>query len=174
MPLLDQLSQDLRFAIRQFGKQPAFTITAVFILALGLCSSIAIFAFVDAALLKPLPYRQPAGLVGVYERIPLCEQCNLSYPDYRDWKGMNKTLVSLDVYTGAGFSIASPCRCGAGSGRSRLRWVLSNVGRRTVAGARLPGRRGSTLRGASRDPELCFLAKPLWGKAGNHRPKRDI
>jgi len=108
MPLLDQLSQDLRFAIRQFGKQPAFTITAIFILALGLCSSIAIFAFVDAALLKPLPYRQPAQLVGIYERIPLCEQCNLSYPDYRDWKAMNSTLVSLDVYTGAGFSIASP------------------------------------------------------------------
>jgi macrolide transport system ATP-binding/permease protein len=108
MPLLDQLSQDLRFAIRQFGKQPAFTTTAVFILALGLCSSLAIFAFVDAALLKPLPYGHPTRLVGVYERIPLCELCNLSYPDYRDWKGMNKTLASLDVYTGAGFSIASP------------------------------------------------------------------
>src|SRR5215472_8426358 len=95
MPLLDQLRQDLRFAIRQFGKQPAFTI-------------IAIFAFVDAALLRPLPYRDPARLVGVYERIPLCEQCNLSYPDYLDWKHMNKTLASLDVYTGTGFSLASP------------------------------------------------------------------
>ena len=85
MSLLDQLRQDLCFAIRQFGKQPAFTITAVFVLAFGLCSSIAIFAFVDAALLRPLPYRDPARLVGVYERIPLCEQCNLSYPDYLDW-----------------------------------------------------------------------------------------
>jgi len=82
--------------------------SAVFVLAFGLCSSIAIFAFVDAALLRPLPYRDPARLVGVYERIPLCEQCNLSYPDYLDWKRMNKTLASLDVYTGTGFSIASP------------------------------------------------------------------
>src|ERR1051326_141059 len=108
MRFLDQLRQDLRFAIRQFGKQPVFTVTAIFVLALGLCASIAIFAFVDAALLKPLPYREPARLVGVYERIPLCEQCNLSYPDYFDWKRMNKTLGSLDVYTRAGFSVASP------------------------------------------------------------------
>src|ERR1051326_2343725 len=33
---------------------------------------------------------------------------NLSYPDYFDWKRMNKTLGSLDVYTRAGFSVASP------------------------------------------------------------------
>src|SRR6202011_3232320 len=38
MPFLDQLGQDLRFAVRQLRKQPAFTITAIFVLALGLCA----------------------------------------------------------------------------------------------------------------------------------------
>ena len=40
-------------------------------LALGMCASVAIFAFVDAALIKPLPYPNPARLVGVYESIPM-------------------------------------------------------------------------------------------------------
>ena len=35
----------------------------MFVLALGMCASISIFAFVDAALIKPLPYRDPARLL---------------------------------------------------------------------------------------------------------------
>ena len=108
MAVLDHLRADLRFAIRQLRKNPAFTITAILVLGLGLCASVAIFAFVDAALLKPLPYREPARLAGLYERIPLCERCDLSYFDYLDWKRMNKTLASLDAYQGTGFMVASP------------------------------------------------------------------
>jgi macrolide transport system ATP-binding/permease protein len=108
MAVLDHLRADLRFAIRQLQKNPAFTITAVLVLGLGLCASIAIFSFVDAALLKPLPYRDPGRLAGVYERIPLCELCNLSYFDYVDWKRMNKTLASLEAYQGTGFMVGSP------------------------------------------------------------------
>ena len=103
MTLLDHLFHDLKFALRQLRKNPAFTATAILVLALGLCASLAIFSFVDAALLKPLPYRDPARLVGVYEQIPLCERCNLSYFDYLDWKRMNKTLSSLEIYNQAGY-----------------------------------------------------------------------
>ena len=103
MTLLDHLFHDLKFALRQLRKNPAFTATAILVLAIGLCSSLAIFSFVDAALLKPLPYRDPARLVGVYEHIPLCERCNLSFLDYLDWKRMNKTLSSLEIYNQAGY-----------------------------------------------------------------------
>jgi DNA-binding XRE family transcriptional regulator len=75
-------------------------VTAILVLGIGLCASLAIFSFVDAALLKPLPYRDPARPVGVYEHIPLCERCNLSFLDYLDWKRMNKTLSSLELYVG--------------------------------------------------------------------------
>lgn len=103
MTPLDHVFHDLKFALRQLRRNPAFTLTAILVLALGLCASLAIFSFVDAALLKPLPYRRPTRLVGVYEQIPLCERCNLSYFDYLDWKRMNKTLSSLDVYNQAGY-----------------------------------------------------------------------
>jgi macrolide transport system ATP-binding/permease protein len=105
---LDHLLHDLRFALRQLRRNPAFTVTAIVVLALGLCASIAIFSFVDAALLKPLPYRDPSRLAGLYERIPLCERCNLSYFDYLDWKRMNKTLASLEIYQTTGFMVGSP------------------------------------------------------------------
>jgi hypothetical protein len=63
-----------------------------------MCGSVAIFAFVDAALLKPLPYRDPARLVGVFESIAIFPQSNLSYLDYLDWKKLNHVFSSLDVY----------------------------------------------------------------------------
>jgi macrolide transport system ATP-binding/permease protein len=52
VPFFESVWQDLRFALRQFVKNPAFACTAVLVLALGMGTSVAIFAFVDAALIK--------------------------------------------------------------------------------------------------------------------------
>jgi hypothetical protein len=52
--------QDVRFALRQMKRNPGFAVTAVLVLALGIGASTAIFGFVDAALIRPLPYAQPS------------------------------------------------------------------------------------------------------------------
>jgi macrolide transport system ATP-binding/permease protein len=95
--------QDLRFALRQLRKNPGFAATAIVILALGIGASVAIFAFVDAALIKPLPYPDPTRLVAVNESTDLFPRNNLSYPDYVDWKRLNKVFTSLDVFSGTGY-----------------------------------------------------------------------
>jgi macrolide transport system ATP-binding/permease protein len=100
--------QDLRFALRQFKKSPGFGLTAVLMLALGIGASVAIFAFVDAALLKPLPYANPNRLVAPTETVATFGRANLSYPDYLDWKKQNKVFSSLDVYTGTGYLLRTP------------------------------------------------------------------
>jgi hypothetical protein len=105
VPVIENLLRDAHFAVRQLRKNPGFTCTAVLMLALGMCASVAIFAFVDASLIKPLPYRDPARLVGVYESIPMCPECNLSYPDYLDWKKLNTVFRSLEIYGNAGYSV---------------------------------------------------------------------
>ena len=108
LPLLENLVRDARFAVRQLGKNPGFTATAILMLALGICASVAIFSFVDAALLKPLPYRDPNRLVGVYETAGLFPRSNLSYLDYLDWKKANKVFVSFDAWTGSGYLLGRP------------------------------------------------------------------
>jgi macrolide transport system ATP-binding/permease protein len=90
--------QDFRFSLRQLRKNLGFTVTAILMLALGIAASIAIFAFVDAALLKPLPYRDSNRLVGVFESVALFKQSNLSIPDYLDWKKRNEVFTALELY----------------------------------------------------------------------------
>lgn len=99
----DHFSQDLKFALRQLRKTPAFTITSTVVLALGICASVSIFAFVDAALLRPLPYRDPSRLAAVFGSIPLCPQCNLSYPDYQDLSRTNQVFSSMAAYSPQGY-----------------------------------------------------------------------
>jgi macrolide transport system ATP-binding/permease protein len=100
---LEVVMLDARFALRQLVRKPGFAVTAIAILALGMGASAAIFGFVDAALIKPLPYGQPNGLVDVDEAAATSQRANLSYDDYQDWKDMNRSLSSLDVYTGMGY-----------------------------------------------------------------------
>jgi predicted permease len=105
---IDNVWRDFRYSVRQLRQHAGFTFTAIFVLALGACASVSIFAFVDAALIKPLPYRDPARLVGVYENLPSCPYCNLSYPDFLDWKARNVVFSSFDIYQSNGASLGTP------------------------------------------------------------------
>src|ERR1700722_20011471 len=105
--LIENLEKDLRFALRQLRKNLGFTCTAILVLALGMCACVSICAFVDAALIKPLPYLNPSRLVGVFERIAAFPRTNLSYPDYVDWKKLNSVFSSLDVYQRNGFLLST-------------------------------------------------------------------
>jgi macrolide transport system ATP-binding/permease protein len=103
----ESVLQDFRFAIRQLRKNPGFTATATLMLALGMCASVAIFAFVDAALLKPLPYRDPSSLVAVFERTSGFPHSNISYPDYLDWKKQNTVFSSLEAFQHTGMILTT-------------------------------------------------------------------
>jgi macrolide transport system ATP-binding/permease protein len=108
LPLLENLAQDLRFTLRQLYRRPGFTTTAVLVLALGIGAGVSIFAFVDAALIRPLPYENPSRLVGVYESTVLCPRCNLSYLDYLDWKKNNQVFRSFDVWGYSDYLLKTP------------------------------------------------------------------
>lgn len=162
---VDNLLQDLRFALRQLAKNPGFACTAVLMLALGLCASVAIFAFVDAALVKPLPYRNPSRLVGVYERIAMFARSNLSYYDYLDWKRLNRSFLSLEAYTDTGFILTSPggaepaAAARVSDGFFRALGVAPALGRDFRPGEDLPGA-----------PRTVMLSYAVWQKRYGGRP----
>jgi macrolide transport system ATP-binding/permease protein len=89
-------------------RNPGFGVLAILILALGMGASVAIFGFVDAALLQPLPYSDPAGLMDVGESANVHPRSNLSLQDFRDWARMNRSFTGFDAYTGAGFLLRAP------------------------------------------------------------------
>ncbi len=104
----ESVVQDSRFALRQLRKNPGFAVTAVLMLTLGIAACLALFAFVDSALIKPLPYKDSARLVGVYGSVTVFPRSNLSWEDYLDWKKLQKVYSSLDVWTGGGFLLNTP------------------------------------------------------------------
>ena len=78
-PIVEHSVQDLRFALRQLVKAPGFTVTAMLTLALGMGAAVAIYAFVDAALVEPLPYREPYAAGGGHGAHASDPARNLSY-----------------------------------------------------------------------------------------------
>ncbi len=105
---IDNLVRDFRFAFRQLLKNPGFSSAAIAVLALGIGTCVAVFAFVDAALIKPLPYADPQRLVHVTESEAAFQKVNLSYLDYVDWKRLNTVLNSMDIFTGWDALLSTP------------------------------------------------------------------
>ena len=142
---METVWQDFRFALRQLRRSPGFTLTAILMLALGIGASVAIFAFVDAALIKPLPYRDPNRLVDVNERAAMFPRSNLSYQDYVDWKKMNKVFSAMEVYTGNGYLLSTPTgtepvpSARVSDGFFRVLGVKPVLGRDFYAGEDQPG-----------------------------------
>ena len=105
---LETVVQDVAFAVRQLRRNPGFACTAIVTLALGICASLSIFAFVDAALIKPLPYRNPSSLVALYESTPSGSRFHLSFLDYLDWKRLNTVFSGLDAFDSSESLLSTP------------------------------------------------------------------
>jgi hypothetical protein len=119
--------------VRQFLKSGAFAATAIIVLALGMCASITIFIFVDAALIKPLPYPDATRLVEVTETTPQFPRASLSYPDYQDWKRLNTVFRSFDVFAGDGFLFVAPTGAEPAEAARVSSGFLSNLRSETAA-----------------------------------------
>jgi len=94
---LETAWQDLKYAARILRKSPAFTAFAVAILALGIAANTAIFSIADAVLVRPLPYRDAARLVTVWE-----DASTYGFPEntpapgnFLDWKARNHVFEDV-------------------------------------------------------------------------------
>ncbi len=153
------LIQDIHYALRQLRKSPGFAFTSILILAIGVCASVSIFGFVDAALIKPLPYPNPSQLVDVTESAAMFPRANLSYADYLDWKKLNHVFTSLDIYGGTGYLLRTSSgtepveATRVSDGFFRTLQIVPALGRDFYAGEDLPAA-----------PKTVMLSFAAWQK----------
>ena len=156
---IDDLIQDLRYGWRTLTKKPSFALITVLTLSLGISASVSIFAFVDAALLKPLAYPHPDQLVEVTESVSLLPRANLSYPDYLDWKRLNQVFRSMDSFRPTAFLLKTA------SGTEPVPGELVSDGFfRTLGVAPLLGRDFYTGEDLPSGPESVILSYSTWQK----------
>jgi len=86
---------DLRQSLRQLGRSPAFTLTAVAILALGIGANSSLYSIIQAVLLRPLPYPDPQRLVSVSATVDRQPGAPVSPPDFVDWQSQSRSFESL-------------------------------------------------------------------------------
>jgi hypothetical protein len=107
VPFLEHLVSEFRLTVRQLVKRPGYSVTAMFVLALGMAVCAAIFAFVDAALIQPIPYRQPAHLVQLAETSDAFPVSNISYADFLDWEHSQTILQSMAAYNAVSYLMST-------------------------------------------------------------------
>jgi predicted permease len=86
LPFFENLLFDLRYAVRMLLRSPGFSFIAIATIALGVGATTAIYSVVDATLLHPLPYPNPAELVRVQDDLPGvgAQGVGISVPEWRD------------------------------------------------------------------------------------------
>ena len=103
---MSNLLQDLRYSLRMMFRNRAFTILAVFTLAIGIGACTTVFSWVDAMLLRPLSgVASPDRLVAVETLTPNGAFVPNSYPDYRDFRDHLKLVSGIAVTHPAAFSV---------------------------------------------------------------------
>ena len=89
------LIKDFHYALRRLKNDPGFAAVAILTLALGIGANSAMFSIVNAVLLRPLPYRDPAQLMLLSERWPQFPRLSLSYLNYRDWRDQSHSFEAV-------------------------------------------------------------------------------
>src|SRR6058998_1487845 len=98
--ILESISADISYALRQVRISPGFAITVIMTLATGIAASMAMFTVVDHVLLRPLPYDNAGQLVEIKEagkKGPL--MFGGTFPDIQQWRERSRTLQAIAFHT---------------------------------------------------------------------------
>ena len=101
LPFVENLFQDLRFAVRMLRRSPGFAFVAIATMALGIGATTAIYSVIDATLLHPLPYPNPSELVRVEDDLPGvgAQDVSVSIPEWKDLENSGIfQYVALDYF----------------------------------------------------------------------------
>src|SRR5262245_61373735 len=105
---MENLLQDIRYALRSLVKDRAVSAIVVACLALGIGINATLFSVVDGVLLQPLPFKSPELLVRLSETFERrnIRRSGLSYPDFRDWKEAVTSVETIGAMSARSLAIA--------------------------------------------------------------------
>jgi len=104
------LWQDVRYAVRLLTKDKWFTLVAATALALGIGVNNTVFTFVNAVLIRGLPFDDPDRIMALGTRDPVRDRnMNLSYLDFKDWCEA-KSFAGMAAFTGGAFAVSEEGR----------------------------------------------------------------
>jgi len=110
LPFLEALVQDLRFGLRMLAKSPGFSAVAILTLALGIGGNTAIFSYIDAWFIEPLPFPHPDRLV-IFETQDKKHGWTsggvTSAADFFDFQKQNTSFEQTVAWTVANFNLTS-------------------------------------------------------------------
>src|SRR5260221_3841641 len=104
------LLQDLKFAVRLLIKDRWFTAVAVITLALGIGVNATVFTFVNAVLIRGLPFNDPDRILVVGTRDGRARDRGVSYLDFVDWRAATRTFSGLAAYSGQTMNLSDEGR----------------------------------------------------------------
>jgi len=128
---------DFKFAFRQLLKNPGFTAVAVLTLALGIGANTAMFSFVNAILLRPLPYQEPDRLVMVFENHVTNEwfKLGIDAPMLEEWRRQNTVFQALGAVRSYGdFTLTGKGQAAAIKGSALSANIFSILGIQPLLG----------------------------------------
>ena len=99
---LDGVDQDIRFALRGLRRSPGFTSTAIATLAIGIGVNAAVFTVTNAVLSRGFPHVDPNNHI-LYINKSGC--CDISYPDFEDWRTQAKSFSGMAVVASGGLRL---------------------------------------------------------------------
>jgi putative ABC transport system permease protein len=105
---LETLLQDIRYGLRQLRRNPGFAAAAVFTLAMGIGTTTALFTVVYSVLLKPLPFKDPARLLRLYEHTNDQFAYNANAAGvFAEWKKRSSGFSDLALMGGGQYNLSS-------------------------------------------------------------------
>ena len=102
---MGDLRHDIVYASRKLRAAPAFTLTVILTLALGIGANTAIFSVVNAVLLRPLPFPSSERLMSLWSTTPSvgAQRGSASYPDFADWRSQNQVFEGTAAFYDSDF-----------------------------------------------------------------------
>ena len=164
---LDRFRQDLRYAVRRLAQRPGFSIAVISVLALGVGATTAMFSAVDAAMLRPLPFHDPDGLLTI-RRIDLPSERSAARRatepvPYTIWiddlAGMRDVFSHVAAYASGGLNLADPQR----PQRVNVGVVTSDFFA-TLGVPAMGGRTFTAEEGKPGAPPVVVLSHDLWSR----------